>query len=83
MADRIRSEFNLPVAFEPTQYYTARWVNCEDKAVLKKFMDANQANIGEDHDGETVFLARNAWHLGKIQEDFPKLVLSKTREQVF
>lgn len=83
MADRIRSEFNLPVAFEPTQYYTARWVSCEDKAVLKKFMDANQANIGEDHDGETVFLARNAWHLGKIQEDFPKLVLSKTREQIF
>lgn len=83
MADRIRSEFNIPVTFEQTQYYTARWVSCEDKAVFKKFVDTTQGNIGEDHDGQMVFLARNAWHLGKIKEDFPALVLSKTREQVF
>ncbi len=82
MADRIRSEFGIPVMFEPTQYYTARWISCPDKAEFKRFMDTNQLNIAEDHDGEIVFLARNAWHLGKIQEDFPKLVLSKTREQV-
>lgn len=82
MADRIRSEFGIPVIFEPTQYYTARWVSSEDKNELKKFQDTNQLNIAEDHDGALVFLARNAWHLGKIQEDFPKLVLSKTREQV-
>ena len=82
MADRIRSEFGIPVVFEPTQYYTARWVSSPDKEEFKKFQDTNQLNIAEDHDGEIVFLARNAWHLGKIQEDFPKLVLSKTREQV-
>ena len=39
-------------------------------------------NIGEDHDGELVFLARNAWHLNKTMEDFPKVKFSKTREQV-
>lgn len=83
MADRIRTEFNLPVMFEPTSYYTARWVSCEDKNELKKFIDTNQSCIAEDHDGALVFLARNAWHLGKIKEDFPKLVLSTTREQTF
>ena len=82
MADRIRSEFGIPVIFEPTQYYTARWVSSEDKNEFKKFQDTNQLNIAEDHDGAIVFLARNAWHLGKIQEDFPKLVLNKTREQI-
>lgn len=82
MADRIRSEFGIPVMFEPTQYYTARWVNSPDKEEFKRFQDTNQLNIAEDHDGAIVFLARNAWHLGKIQEDFPKLILSKTREQV-
>ncbi len=82
MADRIRSEFGIPVIFEPTQYYTARWVSSPDKEEFKRFQDTNQLNIAEDHDGAIVFLARNAWHLGKIQEDFPKLVLSKTREQV-
>ena len=83
MADRIRTEFNIPVIFEPTQYYTARWVDCEDKALLQKFVDASQANIADDHDGAKVFLARNAWHLGKVAEDFPKIVLKKTREQIF
>ena len=51
--------------------------------VLNKFIDANQANIAKDHDGETVFLARNAWHLNKAREDFPKVELKTTREQVF
>lgn len=31
MADRIRTEFNIPVAFEPTQYYTARWISSPTK----------------------------------------------------
>ena len=82
IADRIRSEFNIPVTFEPTQYYTARWIGSENKDEFKKFMDSNQMNIAEDHDGEIVFLARNAWHLNKIKEDFPKLQLNKTRETV-
>ncbi len=82
MADRIRTEFNIPVMFEPTQYFTARWIECDDKDQLQKFMDANQMNIAHDHDGAIVFLARNAWHLGKVAEDFPKIVLKKTREQV-
>ena len=83
MADRIRSEFNLPVAFEPTQYFTARWVDCQDKQKLKKFIDANQGSMATDHDGADVFLARNAWHLNKAQEDFPDIEFKKTREQMF
>ena len=83
MADRIRSEFNLPVAFEPTQYFTARWVDCLDKQKLKKFIDANQGSMATDHDGADVFLARNAWHLNKAQEDFPDVEFKKTREQMF
>ena len=83
MADRIKNEFGLPVMFEPTQYYTARWVSCEDKNIWKKFFDTNQMNLAVDNNGQDVFLARNAWHLNKIKEDFPQLILSKTREQTF
>lgn len=82
MADRIRTEFNIPVIFEQTQYLTARWIDCDDKVQLQKFLDASAANIAQDHDGANVFLARNAWHLGKVSEDFPKIVLRKTREQI-
>jgi len=80
LADRIRSEFNVPVRFEPTELYTARWIS-GDEALKKKFMDANAGAIGDDHDGEPVFLARNAWHMGKAEEDFPDLTFLKTKEQ--
>lgn len=80
MADRIKNEFNLPVMFEPTQYFTARWVSSEDKAEMKKFTDANRLNLAEDNDGALVFLARNAWHLNKAQEDFPKVKFAKVKE---
>lgn len=82
MADRIKNEFNIPVMFEPTQYYTARWISCSEKTEFEKFKNASMMNLAEDHDGELVFLARNAWHLNKVSEDFPQIILHKTREQV-
>ncbi len=80
LADRIKNEFTLPVMFEPTQYFTARWVSSEDKLEMKKFTDANRLNLAEDNDGALVFLARNAWHLSKAQEDFPKVKFAKVKE---
>ena len=81
MADRIRTEFNIPVIFEPTQYYTARWVKSDDKAAFEKFLDSNKLNIATDYNADIVFLARNAWHLNKTQEDFPAVKFLKTKEQ--
>ena len=81
MADRIRTEYEVPVSFEQTELYTARWVSAEDNQTMKKFVDANKASLGEDHDGDTVFLARNAWHLNKALEDHPEITFSKTKEQ--
>ena len=81
MADRIRTEFNIPVIFEPTQYFTARWVKSDDKAQMQKFLDTNKLNIATDYNGDNVFLARNAWHLNKTAEDFPAVQFLKTKEQ--
>lgn len=81
MADRIRTEYDIPVRFEATELMTARWVGGEPQ-MLKKFMDTNRAAVGVDHDGEPVFLARNAWHLNKATDDWPDLQFMKTREQI-
>ncbi|WNJ98136.1 peptide chain release factor 3 [Thalassospiraceae bacterium LMO-JJ14] len=81
MADRIRTEYDIPVRFEPTELMTARWVGGEQQ-MLKKFLDGNRAAVGVDHDGEPVFLARNAWHLNKATDDWPDLQFMKTREQI-
>ncbi len=79
LADRIRTEFDVPVIFEPTSYYTARWVQGEE-ALLERFKTLNATTMATDHDGDPVFLARNAWHLNKAQEDFPDIKLLKIKE---
>lgn len=80
LADRIRTEYEIPVIFEPTSLYTARWVKADNPADLKAFTDANQGALAKDHDDEWVFLARNAWHLNKAKEDFPKIRLQETKQ---
>ncbi len=79
LADRIRTEFNIPVKFESTTLYTARWVEADTPAQLKKFTDAFQASLAHDHDDAPVFLARNAWHLGDAQDKFPEVRFLATR----
>src|SRR5690606_4429670 len=82
LADRIRTEYEIPVRFEPSSLYTARWIEADDPHELKKFIDANKANMAEDHVGAPVFLARNSWRLDKAVEDWPKLRFLKTKEQL-
>lgn len=72
MADRLRTEFNVPAIIEDTTLYTARWV-FGDKKDLELLVEQNKISIAYDHTESPVFLARNAWHLQKAQEDFPKL----------
>ncbi len=83
LADRIRSEYDIPVRFETTELYTARWAETEDHILMKKFLDSSQASIANDHDGAPVFMARNAWHMNKAEEDWPEIAFRKTKEQTF
>ena len=82
MADRIRTEYDVPVHFEATSLYTARWIEADDPALIKQFINKNEASVGQDHDEAPVFLARNAWHMGKAEEDWPKIKFRKTKEQL-
>jgi peptide chain release factor 3 len=82
LADRIRTEYDIPVRFEQTELYTARWVEAVDSQAMKKFADANGSALADDHDGSPVFLARNGWHLERTAEDFPDIRFLKTKEQV-
>lgn len=79
LRDRIRSEYEIPVKFEVTSLYTARWVTSEDAKALKKFIDENQVSIALDHDGDPVFMARNAWHLQDAQDKYKDIFFSATK----
>lgn len=79
LADRIRTEYNLPVRFENLSLYTARWIDADDPKDVKKAVDATPSAFATDHDGDPVFLARNAWHLDDITQKYPALRLIATK----
>ena len=81
LSDRIRSEYGIPVRFEPTTLLTARWLEADSADDLKAFASSNQISMAEDHDGSPVFLARNAWHLNDAAENWPQLRFLQTKEQ--
>ncbi len=82
LADRIRTEYSIPVRFEGTSWVTARWVECDDRRELERFLDANRGTLAEDHSGAPVFLARNPWQLKLASDDWPKVRFRETREQL-
>ncbi|HRC27343.1 MAG TPA: EF-Tu/IF-2/RF-3 family GTPase, partial [Alphaproteobacteria bacterium] len=73
LADRIRTEYDIPVRFEATTLYAARWVSADDPKTLKAFVDSNGAAMAADHDGDPVFMARNAWHLDDTIKKHPDI----------
>ncbi len=77
---RIAAEYGIKAGFEAAPYETARWVGGGDAAALKRFIDANRSDLAEDADGALVYLARNAWQLGRAQQDWPMIRFSATRE---
>ncbi len=81
LADRIRTEYDIPVVLEGTPYTTARWVECDDDNTLKKFAHASIESVADDHSGALVFLARSAYQLEYTAEDWPDLRFLKTKEQ--
>ena len=82
LADRIRTEYEIPVTVEQVNLMTARWLQAEDPALLKKIVEENRGDIAEDHNEIPVFLARNAWHLDRAQDDYKGVSFLKTIEQV-
>ena len=81
LADRIRTEYNIPVRFEATSMTTARWIDAKDDALLGRFISKNEIQMAEDHHDLPVYLAKSAWQLTCAQEDWPEVRFLKTREQ--
>jgi peptide chain release factor 3 len=78
---RIKAEYDLGVKLEQAPYETARWLEADDPADLKRFLENNRSVSAEDHDGAPVYLARNAWELRRTIQDWPDLRFCETREQ--
>jgi peptide chain release factor 3 len=80
IASRLHAEYGVRGSFESVQYTTARWLKCTSQAKLDEFCDKNKYSTAEDASGQIAYLAPNAWHLQRIQQDWPDIEFLKTRE---
>ncbi len=77
---RLGGEYNVDALVEPTSIKLARWIECEDKKILKDFTEKVYDNLAEDGDKKLVYLAPSQVNLNLIEERWPQIKFSKTRD---
>ncbi len=63
LAERLKNEYGLPIAFESAPCEVARWMSADEPKVLQAFIDKNKSKIADDQDGDKVYLADSAFSL--------------------
>ncbi len=82
VVDRLKTEYQTEIGFETAMYNTARWIECEDRLKLDKFLETNRAHVALDRDDKPVYLFKNAWEVNYIGEKNPDIGFRETREIV-
>jgi peptide chain release factor 3 len=77
---RLKSEYGVDARLEPCRFTIARWITCEDEALLKRFIDAEQMRIAHDVVGAPAFLAQYSSDLRVAQERVPQIKFHSMRE---
>ncbi|HEY0027588.1 MAG TPA: peptide chain release factor 3 [Allosphingosinicella sp.] len=81
MATRMEAEYSLKIGFEASPYEVARWVSSDEPAELKRLMETHRSSMAEDADGEPVLMMRNAWEMGRFEQEWPNVRFANVRER--
>ncbi|MCL4115152.1 UNVERIFIED_CONTAM: hypothetical protein GTU68_035882 [Idotea baltica] len=80
VAQRLKDEYKVDCQFEGVAVQTARWIHCEDEAMLAQFKIKAEANLSYDHAGELVYIAPTRVNLQMATEKWPDIEFLSTRE---
>lgn len=80
LAERLKVEYSLPVAFEAARFTVCRWIAADDPAELSRFIDAHRADIARDLDHDPVFLAQNGFSLNYEAERWPAIRFATVKD---
>jgi peptide chain release factor 3 len=88
MKHRLHHEYSVDADYEAVEFTTARWItprtegrSAEDvRKLMEQFTRKNDMNLAIDAHGDLAYLAPNKWNLAKVEERFPEVRFSGTRE---
>ena len=79
-SERLRHEYGADTVYEPVQYVTARWVECDDRKRFNEFQQNNGRYLAHNAEGHLTFLAPSEWQLEHTMEKWPEVTFYKTME---
>jgi peptide chain release factor 3 len=78
--ERLKAEYNVSAVYEPVDYTTARWVECDDRKLFEDFQKREQGRLALDAEGHLTYLAASEWRLGHTMEQWEGVRFLKSRE---
>lgn len=80
VAHRLLEEYKVQCIFEPVSIATVRWVYCDDANEFNKFKKKAHDQLSIDGGGYLTYLAPSRVNLQLMQERYPNIIFSATRE---
>ncbi len=80
VAFRLKEEYKVECAYEPVNVATVRWIHCADEKKLAEFKKKAHDQLSLDGGGYLTYLAPSRVNLQLMQERYPDVVFSPTRE---
>ncbi|MDP1776594.1 MAG: peptide chain release factor 3, partial [Moraxellaceae bacterium] len=80
VAFRLKEEYKVECVYEPVNVATVRWVHCDDERKLAEFKKKAHDQLSLDGGGYLTYLAPSRVNLQIMQERYPEVVFSPTRE---
>jgi peptide chain release factor 3 len=80
VAYRLKDEYKVEALYEPVNVYTARWIHCDDPRKLEEFRKKAGEHLSMDGGGYLTYLAPTRVNLALMQERWPDLEFTATRE---
>jgi peptide chain release factor 3 len=77
---RLKAEYSVDAVYQPVEFFTARWIGCNDRKSLEGFERKHLANLARDSAGHLTYLAPSDWQLKFLMEQWPNISFKKTRE---
>ena len=80
LADRLNSEYGVPIDFETARFEVLRWISSSDQKKLDEFIAANRFSVANDLDGDPVLMAQSNFSLNYALERAPDIKAVEIKE---
>jgi peptide chain release factor 3 len=77
---RLLHEYGASVSFVSLPYYKACWITSEDKVKMEEFCRFKQSVLGNDKEGNLIYLAQSEWYLNTERTNNPAIKFHFTSE---